>query len=97
MAAVLLSRRAQIDMRRLGHVDQERVRRALAALASGGANVDVRPLVGSAPWRRLRVGDVRVIFQRTRQGEEDAVEAIYVGRIVNRRDLDDAIRGLPML
>jgi hypothetical protein len=93
---VLLSIRAEDDLRRLEKLERERVRRALASLAVGAPNLDIRPLVGHEPWRRLRVGNRRVIFRRTVQG--GGVEGpIRVARIVNRRDLEAVARGLAVV
>lgn len=52
------------------------------------ANLDVKPLVGPRPWKRVRVGQQRILF-RTIDGN-----VILVARIVNRRDLDRAVRSL---
>jgi hypothetical protein len=52
--------------------------------------------VGHEPWRRLRVGNRRVIFRRTVQG--GGVEGpIRVARVVNRRDLEAVARGLAIV
>jgi mRNA-degrading endonuclease RelE of RelBE toxin-antitoxin system len=51
---------------------------------------DVKPLVGRRPWRRLRVGDYRVLY---RPAEGGAV--LLVGRVVDRKELDRAVLTLP--
>jgi mRNA interferase RelE/StbE len=51
---------------------------------------DVKPLVGRRPWRRLRVGDYRVLYRPAEGGE-----VLLVGRVVDRKELDRAMRTLP--
>jgi len=50
---------------------------------------DVKPLVGRRPWRRLRVGDYRVLYR------PEGGEVLLVGRVVDRKELDRAMRTLP--
>ena len=52
-------------------------------------DLDVVPLVGHAPWLRLRVGDYRVLFR-----PESAPSTFLVVRVVNRRDLERAVANL---
>jgi hypothetical protein len=60
MSRIVLSRRAERDLRRIGRGEAlARLREALEGLADGEASLDVKPLSGSAPWHRLRVGDYR--------------------------------------
>jgi len=56
-------------------------------LAVGGENIDVVPLVGRSPWLRLRVGDWRVLFR-------PIDDALWIERLVHRRDLDQAVETL---
>ena len=57
------------------------------------SNADVKSLVCRPPWRRLRIGDYRVLF-RTLDADEIAAIGIednagtLVARIVHRRDLE---------
>ena len=72
---------------------------ALNALASDppAPNIDQRPLVGYAPWRRIRVGGLRVIFRPLSRVELDSFEedrGYLVERVIQRRDLDRATKGL---
>ena len=68
---------------------------ALQALAAGEANVDVKPLAGSGPWQRLRVGDYRVLYRAVDLGEAaDADVRFLVARVVHRRDLERAVATL---
>jgi mRNA-degrading endonuclease RelE of RelBE toxin-antitoxin system len=91
---VELASRAERDIRKLERADQLRVRDALAALAAGGDQLDVKPLKGRAPWRRLRTGDLRIIFRPLAGEEALAGDGWLVGRIVDRRELERAIRNL---
>ncbi len=72
-------------MRRIGAgPDRHRIADGLRSLETGAANLDIKPLEGRPPWRRLRIGDYRVLYRPTDN-------AIWVERIINRRDLDKAI------
>lgn len=72
-------------MRRIGAgPERQRIVDGLRALDTGAANLDIKALEGRAPWRRLRVGDFRVLYR-------PADNAIWVERIINRRDLDKAL------
>lgn len=85
---VELSARAERDLRRIKRVsDRQRLMVALQALAGDAANLNVKALQGRPPWRRLPVGDYRVLYRPVEQGR-------WVERIVNRRDLDRAVATL---
>ena len=76
-------------MERIDRKSRERIRRALEGLivVPPRRNLDVRPLTGHASWLRLRVGSMRVIFR--------PIEVLFlVERVVDRRDLDEALRAL---
>lgn len=100
MADVELSRRAQRDLRALrGSTGLKQVAAALDALAAGAANLDVKPLRGAEPWLRLRVGDLRIIYRPLSDEELTRLparpsSAFLVSRVVNRRDLERAVRSL---
>ena len=71
MSGIVLSRRAERDLRRIGRGEAlARLREVLEGLADGEGSLDVKPSAGSAPWHRLRVGDYRVLVPsgRARQG-----------------------------
>lgn len=60
-------------------------------------NVDQRPLIGYAPWRRMPVGGLRVIFRPLSRIELDSFEedrGYLVERVIQRRDLERATKGL---
>ena len=93
MTPIELERRAQKDARGIDASERRRVLRALEDLDSDvpRENFDVRPLVGHSPWLRLRIGSIRVIFKIEIQ---DRDQVIVVTRIVARRELARAVRGL---
>jgi len=85
------SRRAERELRRLPRRDRIRMRSALERLEADEENVDVKPLAGRSPWRRMRVGERRVLF-RPIEGERES--RWLIARIIDRRDLDRAVRSL---
>jgi mRNA-degrading endonuclease RelE of RelBE toxin-antitoxin system len=96
MRGIVLSRRAERDLRRIGAgVDLARLRTALEGLAGGAANLDAKPLAGSTPWHRVRVGDYRILYRAIDPGEAPAADVRWlVARVVHRRDLDRAVSTL---
>ena len=99
-ARIELSRRAQRDLRDLrGTPDLRRALDGLDRLAEGAENLDIKALQGAAPWLRLRVGDVRVIYRPLTADELQALPGsstagFLIARVVNRRDLDRAVESL---
>jgi mRNA-degrading endonuclease RelE of RelBE toxin-antitoxin system len=93
MSRVVLSRRAERDLRRIGRGEAlARLREALEGLADGEAGLDVKPLAGSAPWHRLRVGAYRVLYRAVEPDEAGDSDAhLLVARVVHRRDLERAV------
>lgn len=85
----------------LGSVDRDtrrRIRTGLEQLENEGDNLDIAALSGRSPWRRLRVGEHRIIFRpfTTSEAASLNVERGYlIARIVNRRDLHRAVANLP--
>lgn len=96
MRGVVVSRRAERDLRRLGSGEAlVGIREALEGLAAGRANLDIKPLAGTAPWHRLRVGDYRSLYRPVEPDETpDANVRWLVARIVHRRDLERAVSTL---
>ncbi len=96
MSRIVLSRRAERDLRRIGRGEAlARLREALEGLADGEASLDVKPLTGSAPWHRLRVGDYRVLYRAVEPDEAGDSDANFlVARVVHRRDLERAVTTL---
>ena len=93
-ARIELATRAVRDLRRLDAPERRRITASLDELAAGAPNLDVKALAGHTPWLRMRVGDWRVLY-RPLSDEEAATGAGWlVARIVNRRDLERAARGL---
>jgi mRNA-degrading endonuclease RelE of RelBE toxin-antitoxin system len=89
-----LSRRAARDLRKLERRDVERVRDALAELRRGAANLDVKPLRGSAPWLRLRVGELRVLYRPLSEEEAAAGAGWLIARVIPRGELDRGVASL---
>jgi mRNA-degrading endonuclease RelE of RelBE toxin-antitoxin system len=95
---VVLARAAERDLRKLARSpDYRQIRAAITALGTDEAT-DVVALAGRTPWRRMRVGDWRVLF-RPLDDDERADLGLHergyvIARIVNRRDLERAVRGL---
>jgi mRNA interferase RelE/StbE len=92
LGSVTLAPRAIRDLKRLDRPTRKRVQQALEALAAGAANLDVKPVVGHAPWLRLRVGEHRVLHRQLTAAEGDPRQ--LVARVIDRRDLHRAIERL---
>jgi len=91
-----LSRRAQRDLRRIGTLTGVRVRDALSPNPLP-ENLDIVGIAGRRPWRRLRLGDHRVLFRPLTEDERLALHAErgwLIARVVDRRDLERAIESL---
>ena len=99
MAHVELGPRAVKDVRRAKRSGEGgRIEEAVASLEREDQGLDIVPLQGRAPWRRMRSGDWRIIFRPLDAQELRALglkgSAYLVARIVNRRDLDRAVQNL---
>ena len=96
MRGIVLSRRAERDLRSVGSGESvARIREALPALAAGETNLDIKPLAGAALWHRLRVGDYRILYRPLDPAEAIEAEAAWiVARIIHRRDLERAVATL---
>lgn len=87
--SIQLSARAVRDLRRIGPGSEaERLRVALRSLAEGASNLDVKAIADHPGWRRLRVGDWRVLYVGLPDG------GVWVERIVGRGDLERGIASL---
>ena len=97
---VRFSKRASKDILRIDRSTRARVRTALLGLMERPQhpNLDVRPLSGRSPWMRLRVGNVRVILRKLSASETRSLDleapAYLIARIVDRRDLEEAVKPL---
>jgi mRNA-degrading endonuclease RelE of RelBE toxin-antitoxin system len=94
VSKVELASRAVRDVRSMQRQDRARVLAALEETLGAATlppNADVKALSGRAPWRRLRVGEWRVIY---RPCTADEPGDVLVARVVNRRDLDQAVTRL---
>lgn len=91
MADVRLARRAVKDLDSLPNKAAQRVVAAIEKTAADPSDpgLDVKILVGRRPWRRLRVGNYRVLF-RFNEGQK----LLLVGRVIDRKVLDKAVESL---
>jgi mRNA interferase RelE/StbE len=89
---VRLSRRAAKDLDALPAKVARRVADALEKLGESpqAAGFDAKLLVGRRPWRRLRVGNHRVLFRMS-----DGAKVLLVARVVDRKELEQAVLTLP--
>lgn len=87
LGRIAIAPRATRDLKRLDRPTRRRVQQAFEALAADAANLDIKPLAGHAPWRRLRVGENRVVFREAADGDA----RYLVARVIDRRDLHRAI------
>jgi mRNA-degrading endonuclease RelE of RelBE toxin-antitoxin system len=106
---VELATAAQRDLRRLGPgMPRERILAALSdelTAVPQPENLDIKAIVGAAPWLRLRIGDYRVLYRpltaaelaelARRHGSLDGPEGFLVQRVIHRRDLERAVAALP--
>jgi mRNA interferase RelE/StbE len=88
LSNIELAPRAIRDLKRLDRQTRKRVEQAFQALGEDAANLDIKPVAGRTPWRRLRVGEHRVLYHEL-AGETDA--RYLVARVIDRRDLHRAI------
>jgi mRNA interferase RelE/StbE len=88
LSPIALAPRAIRDLKSLDRQTRKRIQHAFEALAADAANLDIKPVAGHAPWRRLRVGEHRVLY---RESTDQAGSRFLVARIIDRRDLHRAI------
>ena len=98
-AGLRFTSRASDDWKRIEPRDRARLESALATLREvpRPKKLDDRPLEGAAPWRRIRVGERRIIFRPFTQQEKalyGAEVGYIVDRIIDRRDLERAMKTL---
>jgi len=97
---VQFSKRGAHDVERLSQQRRAQVRKVLESFSHerAPANLDVRALAGHGPWLRLRIGSLRVILRRltTEESRSRRIRGhgYLVERVVDRRDLDKAVRTL---
>jgi hypothetical protein len=72
--------------------------RCIELLTADVPGLDIVPLVGASPWRRLRTGNWRILL---RPLTEDEIRRFHrtgggylIARVVDRRDLERAVRSL---
>lgn len=96
VAHVELSRRAERDLHNLGASDRHRLVSAIEQTLGQDplpANADDRALSGRAPWRRLRVGELRILYREMTLDElpAGAARGRRIARIIHRGDLHRAV------
>jgi mRNA interferase RelE/StbE len=87
LSNIKLAPRAIRDLKSLDRQTRKRVQQAFQALGTDAANLDIKPVAGHAPWRRLRVGEHRVLYREL--ADDDA--RYLVARVIDRRDLHRTI------
>ncbi|MGA9876545.1 MAG: type II toxin-antitoxin system RelE/ParE family toxin [Solirubrobacteraceae bacterium] len=88
LSKIKLAPRAIRDLKGLDRQTRKRVQNAFQALETDAPNLDIKPVAGHVPWRRLRVGEHRVLYHEL----TDEPDARYlVARVIDRRDLHRAI------
>jgi len=97
---VELSRAAERDLRKLDAPDHRRVATALVqtlAVEPMPANADDKALSGRSPWRRLRVGELRLLYRPLAPDELPTghQHGRRVARIIHRGQLERAVSTLP--
>ena len=103
MNHIELSKRALKDLRRIDHANRRRLLDVLEqdlAAEPQPPNLDVKPLVGRAPWLRLRRGDYRILYRPLTDAElrtlrTEGPTGFLVERIIDRGDLERATATLP--
>jgi mRNA-degrading endonuclease RelE of RelBE toxin-antitoxin system len=88
LSNIKLAPRAIRDLKHLDRKTRKRVQQAFEALGADAANLDIKPVAGHAPWRRLRVGEHRVLY---RELADETDSRYLVARVIDRRDLHRAI------
>ncbi len=93
MTTLRLAPRAERELLGLGRQYRKQMTPVLYALTEEPwpKTLNVRPLAGTSGWYRLRVGNYRALFKPQDHGGE---RVILVARIVDRRDLERAIKTL---
>jgi mRNA-degrading endonuclease RelE of RelBE toxin-antitoxin system len=89
LSNIKLAPRAIRDLKSLDRQTRKRVQQAFQAPGADAANLDVKPVAGRAPWRRLRVGEHRVLYREL--VDDDADARYLVARVIDRRDRHRAI------
>lgn len=88
LSNIKLAPRAIRDLKRLDRQTRKRMQQAFQALGADAANLDIKLVAGRAPWKRLRVGEHRVLY---RELSDEANSRYLVARVIDRRDLHHAI------
>lgn len=99
-ASVQIGARAEKDFRRLDGPTRQRVRSVLVdklTTVPRPENLDAKPLAGLSPWRRVRVGDHRIVYRPltvAKLRRTSAAVGWYVARIIGRQEFTKALKNL---
>jgi mRNA-degrading endonuclease RelE of RelBE toxin-antitoxin system len=81
LSKIKLVPRAIRDLKGLDRQTRKRVQNAFQALETDAANLDVKPVAGHVPWRRMRIGEHRVLYREF----ADESDALYlVARAIDK-------------
>lgn len=99
MAHVEFGPRVEKDLRAARAAGElRRVKDAIGSLEVDLPGLDIVPLIGATPWRRMRAGDWRILLRPLNEEEMRRLQrtgrGYLIGRVVNRRDLERAVRAL---
>jgi hypothetical protein len=77
--------------------ERARILAGLRRLGEDASNLDIKAIVGSGGWRRLRIGTYRVCNRSapTVSSNGELTTAYAIARIVHRRDFDAAAMAPP--
>lgn len=101
MAHVEFGPRVEKDLRAARAAGElDRLKAAIAGLAAEelGQGLDIVPLIGASPWRRMRAGNWRILLRPLTEEEMRRLHrtgrGYLIARVVNRRDLERAVQSL---
>lgn len=96
LSSVVLARRAERDLRRIGRGEAlVRLREALESLAAGEANLDIKALVGAARGTGCASATTVSCTERLRPTKPVTERrASFFARVIHRRDLERAAAAL---
>lgn len=98
MPEIRIERAAKKDLKRIGPgPERDRLVAGLRRLAEDASNLDIKAIAGADPgWFRLRIGDYRICYYRSRHNGPAGPVTIYaVERIVHCGAFDAAAVSLP--
>jgi len=67
---IFFTKSSEKELKKIGTVDRKRVLDKLPKLTDGNSNLDIKKMVNASGFYRLRVGNVRIIFEIIKNREE---------------------------